>query len=247
MRKLQLHHSVIASVSEAIQHWIATSLTLLAMTAILSAYPLTVTAADTVTFLSDEQLAKQHQTIERVERYLSGLTTITADFTQIAPDGALTGGKFFLMRPGKMRWQYNPPTPILMVANGTELVYYDYELEQVSYIPLDSTLIGFMAQEVIRFDKTVGIIALENKHDAIRITLAQRDKPTEGELTLEFSDKPLLIRKMVVRDATNQVTTVSLNNATFGAKLDKKMFIFIDPRNRWRNAPLNKTKGIPPI
>ncbi len=60
--------------------------------------------------------------------------------------------------------------------------------------------------------------------------MAQRDKPDDGELTLEFSDHPLLLRNMVVRDATNQVTTVSLNHARFGVKLDPELFIFRDPR-----------------
>lgn len=181
-------------------------------------------------FLPPSEIERNRATINRLEDYLSGLTTIVSDFTQIAPDGTLTSGKFYLQRPGKMRWQYNPPTPILMVANGSELVYYDVELEQVSHIPLDSTLIGFLAQNPIRFDKTVGIEEIENNAGVIRIKVAMRDKPSNGELTLEFSDNPLLIRNMVVRDANSQITTVSLNNARFGAALEEKLFIFRDPR-----------------
>ena len=60
--------------------------------------------------------------LERIQDYLNGITTVTADFTQVAPDGSLTGGKFFLKRPGKMRWQYSPPTPLLMIADGTAKV-----------------------------------------------------------------------------------------------------------------------------
>lgn len=183
-----------------------------------------------IRFLSEGELAKYQKTITRVQDYLSGVTTITSEFTQVAPDGSLTGGKFFLERPGRMRWQYNPPTPILMVANGSEMIYYDYELEQISHIPLDSTLIGFLAEEKIRFDNSVGIISFSEKSGSIRIGVAQRAKPDEGQLLLEFSDKPLLIRNMVVTDSSGQTTTVSLNNASFGAKIDKKLFDFRDPR-----------------
>lgn len=186
-------------------------------------------AADT-TFLSQADIAKNQKTIDRLQQYLSGLTTIVSDFTQVAPDGTLASGKFFMERPGKMRWQYNPPTPILMVSNGSTLVYYDIELEQVNNIRLDSTLIGFLAQPEIRFDERVGIRELSNKAGVIRITLAQRDKPNEGQLMLEFSDKPLLIRNMIITDATNQTTSVSLNNARYGVKLDDELFIFRDPR-----------------
>jgi outer membrane lipoprotein-sorting protein len=207
---------------------------LFAVASILPAYAAEEAAAP-VPFLSSEELAPHAKTIESVENYLSGLTTIVADFTQVAPDGSLTSGKFFLQRPGKMRWQYNPPTPVLMVADGKELVFYDYELEQVSHIPLDSTLIGFLAQEKIRFDDSVGIQNIEEEAGVIRITLAQKDKPKDGQLMLEFSNNPLLIRNMVVTDATNQMTTVSLNNARFGEKVDKELFIFRDPRKPRRS------------
>lgn len=206
---------------------------MLCLTAWIPAFAGVTLAADKApAFLSDKQLSPYFHTIDRVEAYLSSLTTVVSEFMQIAPDGSLTNGKFFLQRPGKMRWQYNPPTPVLMVSNGSELVYYDYELEQVTHLPLDSTLIGFLAQEKIRFDDKVGIQEFEEKDGVIRITVAQRDKPGDGQLTLEFSDNPLLIRNMIVRDASNQLTTVSLNNARFGVKLDPKLFVFIDPRGK---------------
>ncbi|MDE3036895.1 MAG: outer membrane lipoprotein carrier protein LolA [Pseudomonadota bacterium] len=182
-----------------------------------------------VTFLAPLALAPHEKTVRRIEDYLSGLTTIASDFTQVAPDGSLTSGTFYLKRPGKMRWQYNPPTPILMVSNGSDFVYYDVELEQVSHIPLDDTLIGFLAQNPIRFAGSVGLTSFSDRAGAIRVTLAMRDKPGNGELTLEFSDNPLLIRRMVIRDAAGQVTTVSLNRAHFGVALDDKMFVFRDP------------------
>jgi len=185
-------------------------------------------------FLTPEKLAPHAKTIARIETYLSGLSTIVADFTQVAPDGSLATGKFYLKRPGRMRWQYNPPTPILMVSDGSVLVFYDYEREQVSHIALESTLIGFLAEDKIRFADGVGILDFEERAEAIRITVAQRGKPDEGRLTLEFSDSPLLIRNMAVRDATGQTTTVALNHARFGQALDNELFVFKDPRERKR-------------
>ncbi|MGE0755197.1 MAG: outer membrane lipoprotein carrier protein LolA [Alphaproteobacteria bacterium] len=187
------------------------------------------------TFLSQNELQEHAEDISRIETYLTGLTTIVADFTQFAPDGTLTAGKFFLKRPGKMRWQYDPPTPVLIVANETQLVFFDRELEQVSYIPISESLIGFMAKDVIRFDEEVGVSNFEKNANVIRVTLAEPDRPTEGSLMLEFTDKPLLIRNMVITDTAGQVTSVALNNATFGTKLDNKLFVFRDPRKRTRH------------
>lgn len=198
--------------------------------AVFSAAPPPAQAAGDYRFMTTAEIAPHRAAIDRVEQYLSKLTTIVADFTQTAPDGSLTNGRFYLERPGKMRWQYNPPTPILIVSNGSELVFYDYELEQVTTIPLDSTVIGFMAREHIRFDDTVGLLSFEQKDGVIRVELAQRKTPEDGTLLLEFSDKPISLRNMVITDATRQVTSVGLNNARYGTPIDSELFIFRDPR-----------------
>ena len=179
------------------------------------------------------QAAGREKDLERLEKYLNGITTLTANFTQIAPDGGLAGGKFFLKRPGKMRWQYDPPTPVLMVASGSQMVYYDYELEQVSYIPLDSTLGAFLAREHIDLaDKFVKIEDFKRSPGALRLTISQASKPEAGKLTLAFSDTPLQLRTLEVLDAQGQTTTVALNDAQFGAPLDDKLFVFQDNRKK---------------
>jgi outer membrane lipoprotein-sorting protein len=175
--------------------------------------------------------AHADDTLARVEAYLNGLTTLQSDFVQIAPDGSLASGQFFLKRPGKMRWQYEPPVPVLMISNGTTLVYYDFELEQMSHIPLDETLAGFLAQDNIAFDpKIIKILEKTQQDGVIRIRLTQAEKPDQGDLTLEFSDAPLQLRNMRIKDASGQETNVSLNNARFGLPLENKLFIFRDPR-----------------
>lgn len=185
-------------------------------------------------FLSDAEVAKNAPTIARIEAYLSRQSTIISDFTQVAPDGSVATGKFYLQRPGKMRWQYNPPTPVLIVANGNELVYYDYELQQVTYIPISGSLVSFLARDPIRFSGEVGITTFESQATAVRIEVAQRNKPDEGRLMLEFSDVPLQLKSMIVTDATGQTTTVALSNAKYGAKIEPELFVFKDPRKRIR-------------
>ena len=175
----------------------------------------------------------REQSLDEVEHYLNSLSTIVADFSQVAPDGSLTGGKFFLKRPGKMRWQYDPPTPILMTTTGSYLTYYDYQLEQVSKIPVESTLASFVAKEHISFrDKAVTVDSVEHAPGNIRVLLHQAGKPKDGSLLLEFSDAPLELRNMVVTDAQGQTTQLSLTNARFGVPLDNELFVFKDPRKK---------------
>lgn len=172
--------------------------------------------------------AEDRATVERVEDYLSGITTIIADFVQIAPDGGLASGKFYLSRPGKMRWQYAPPTPILMVADGTSFIFYDYELDQTSYLPLQETLAGFLARDKVTFGGDVLVTDIQRGASSLRITMIQKERPKDGSLTLEFADNPLRLHNMKVSDAVGQETTVSLANARYGTPLDNTLFVFED-------------------
>jgi len=167
--------------------------------------------------------------LQRIEAYLSGIQTISSEFIQFAPNGDTSTGKFFLKRPGKLRMEYNPPTPVLMVTSGSDIVYYDRELDQISRIGLDSTLVGFLARDQVKFDDSVTITDMERSHKAIRISLIQSKKPKDGMLTMEFSDDPLIFHNMNVTDSSGQVTTVSLNNARFNLPLPVELFIFKDP------------------
>jgi outer membrane lipoprotein-sorting protein len=171
------------------------------------------------------------RTIARVEAYLSNLKTVKAGFNQVAPNGEVSTGTFYLKRPGKMRWDYNPPNPILLVSDGDTVTYYDEDLEQINYIALDDTLAGFLTKSVIRFDSDA--VAMREFHagaGAIRVTVVQRAKPDEGALTLEFSDAPLTLKHMVISDATGGMTRVQLQNAQYGIALEDSLFRFKDPR-----------------
>lgn len=175
--------------------------------------------------------AGQKEDIARVEAYLSGIHSISADFDQVSTDGGLSRGKFYLKRPGKMRWQYSPPTPILIVSDGKTVTYYDAELDQISYIGADETLAGFLAQKDIRFNSPTTRLTAFDAHDGvIRVTLVQKEKPDDGSLTLEFSDKPLEIKQMIIEDATGHAVHVRLQHAKFGTPLADKLFTFEDPR-----------------
>ena len=167
--------------------------------------------------------------IDRVEAYLSGIHTIDAEFIQAAPNGDITSGKFYLERPGKLRMEYAPPTPVLMVTSGSNIVYYDKELDQISRISLEDTLVGFLAREQVKFDDTVKITSITKDDNVLRISLIQTSKPKDGSLTLEFADKPLSLRNMIVKDSAGETTTVSLNNAKFNIALAEDLFIFHDP------------------
>jgi outer membrane lipoprotein-sorting protein len=172
--------------------------------------------------LSDQDRAD----IGRIEAYLNQLRTATASFLQLADNGGVARGKFFLSRPGKMRFEYDPPTPILMVSTGGSLVYYDSLLKQTSYLPIDSTPLGLLLRDNLKFGSEVIITQFERGPGTLRLTLVQTKEPDQGSLTLTFTDKPLALKQWTVVDTQRQATTVTLLELQTDMKLDPKLFQF---------------------
>ena len=177
--------------------------------------------------------AEQKADLARVEAYMNGIRTLRSDFLQVAGNGATAQGFVAIQRPGKMRIEYAPPSPHLIVTNGSFLVYVEKALKQASYIPLDSSLAGFLVRETIRLSGDVTVTAFEKEKGAIRVTLAQTDEREAGQLTLVFSDAPLQLRQWSVIDSQGQTTRISLMDPQFGAPVDPKLFGWDRPKD-WR-------------
>jgi outer membrane lipoprotein-sorting protein len=201
--------------------------TLLTAGALLAALALPVAPATAAppkpAVLSDQDRAD----VGRVEAYLNQLRTATATFLQLADNGGVARGKFYLARPGRMRFEYEPPTPILMVSTGNgSLVYYDSLLKQTSYIPVDSTPLGLLLRDNLKFGAEVTITKFERAPGSLRLTLVQTKEADQGSLTLVFTDKPLALRQWTVLDQQHKSVTVTLEEMQTDMKLDPKLFQF---------------------
>ena len=171
--------------------------------------------------------------IARIEAFLNGVSTLSARFLQVTSTGTYSEGTLYLWRPGRMRIEYDPPVPILMIADGRSLVYHDKKLKQVSYLGLESTPAGILLAETVSLSKSVTVTGFERGAGALRLTLVKTADPLEGSLTLVFGDKPLTLKKWVVTDPQGVTTTVSLLGARYGHPLDPELFRFVDP-NRFK-------------
>lgn len=167
--------------------------------------------------------------LARVEAYLNTIRTLRSDFLQVAENGATAQGEVTIQRPGRMRIEYAPPTPHLIVATGRFLIYHEKHLKQTSYLPLDSSLAGFLVRDTIRLSGDVTVIGFEKQRGAIRVTLAKTDEREAGTLTLVFSDQPLELRQWTVTDGQGQTTRISLMEPEFGVPVDAKKFVFQAP------------------
>lgn len=165
----------------------------------------------------------------RIERYLNSITTLRARFLQISPAGDIARGTVLMSRPGKMRIDYDPPVPVLIVTEGSWLMLYDKELEASSYTSLNDSLAGFLVRPRIQLGGDVMVRDLDRRKGVIRVTMVRRDAPESGALTLVFGEKPLSLRQWTIVDGRGGETRVALENPQFNGKIEAKEFEFTPP------------------
>jgi outer membrane lipoprotein-sorting protein len=184
-----------------------------------------VTAADSTGARTPEEAA----TLERIERYLNGISTVRARFLQVSSNGDTAEGDVYMDRPGKLRFEYDPPVPVLIIADSLNLVYYDRDLQQVTYLPLWETPLWFLLRGDVSFADKVRVVDFERRLGTVRVVVEQKDNEQAGKVTLIFSTQPLALKKWEVTDAQGIVTTVSLLEPEFGVKIPADLFRFKDP------------------
>jgi outer membrane lipoprotein-sorting protein len=183
-----------------------------------------------VAAVSQRPLTEQDRSdIARVETYLNDIRTMSARFMQVSDTGGTAEGKLFLSRPGKLRLEYDPPVPILMVANGGFLIHYDKQLKAVTHLPIDSTPAGLLVRERIALSGDVTVSAVERGPGSLRLTLLQSKEPQAGKITLVFGERPFGLSNWQVVDAQGNVTRVALIEPRVGVPLDPALFRFTDP------------------
>ncbi|MEQ8507994.1 MAG: outer membrane lipoprotein carrier protein LolA [Rhodospirillaceae bacterium] len=163
--------------------------------------------------------------LARASAYLNKIDTLQARFLQIDGRGGVAEGDLYVDRPGKMRLAYDPPTPILIVADGSYVIYVDLELGEPSYLDIDDTPAGFLLEPDWSFtDDGVIVKEILRQPGVIEITAARADDPSAGDLTFVFSDGPFELRQWRVKDTQSQEITVTLFETKTGLDFDSNLF-----------------------
>jgi len=168
-----------------------------------------------------------------VQRYLRGITTMTAGFSQTDRAGKVLTGTLTWKQPGKIRFQYEKGVPLLIVAEGGALTFIDYSVKQVQRWPIKNSPLGVLldpSRDLSQFAKVV-------PGDDRLISVEARDPkhPEYGRITLVFARDAggpagLTLQGWVERDSPNNRTTVRLSNQRYGAPVADGAFRWTDPR-----------------
>lgn len=167
--------------------------------------------------------------LQRVAVYLNGIRTMSARFSQVAGNGGQSNGRMWVARPGRMRFEYDPPNPITLLADSFYVYYWDKELQQASKVGLKSTPAWFFLRDPIDFSADVIVTRVERADRLVRIGVVERADPDSGSLTMVFTENPLVLRQWTVVDQQGKSTTVNLSDPQYGMALDPKLFQYQDP------------------
>jgi outer membrane lipoprotein-sorting protein len=199
---------------------------------LLAALPLAVVARRAGAQPSFQPGPQDRADLARVESYLNSLRTLKAHFLQVAPNGGLSEGTAWMQRPGRMRFQYDPPAPFVLVAGSGIFVFRDTQLQQTSNLPLSRTPLGILLANDVKLSGDVTVTGMQRLPGQLQISLVRTASPSDGTLTLIFADNPLTLRQWVVTDPQRQETRVTLYNVELGGTFDQKLFDVADPSFR---------------
>jgi outer membrane lipoprotein-sorting protein len=183
----------------------------------------------------------------RAQAWFDELDTLRATFIQFAPDGAETSGVLSLDRPGRARFDYDDPSPILLVADGSTVAVADFELETLDRVPLGATPLAPLLSADETLADTGAVADAGRAEGRLYLTLVDPDGETDGRLTLIFDDPDTdrVATEMVLAgwyavDALGGLTEVRLSDVETGVEFDPRLFIlddedvFADDRRRGR-------------
>lgn len=170
-------------------------------------------------------LAQDGRDLARISAYLNGITTLKGNFVQIDPDGILSEGAFYMLRPGRIRFEYNAPNPALVVADGFWVGVVDKRYDKTDRYPLSETPLNLILKENINLAKEGAITRIERSDGQMRVHAQDPDHPDRGSIIMVFGDNPLELRQWIIEDPQGGATTVALSDTLAGVEIPGSLFI----------------------
>jgi outer membrane lipoprotein-sorting protein len=169
--------------------------------------------------------ANQKAQAAKVSAYLSSLQTLVGNFVQVGPDGSKTTGDFYIQKPGKVRFEYDPPTPIEIIADGSSLAVRDRNLATQDIYPLSQTPLRFLLSDRIDLMKDTNVVNVTADDVFISVTIEEKQALVgTSRLMLMLGAKDGQLKQWTVTDPQGYDTTVAVYNLDSTKKPDPSLF-----------------------
>jgi outer membrane lipoprotein-sorting protein len=167
----------------------------------------------------------QRAIIGKVDKYLSGTQKLSGNFVQVGPDGRRTQGEFFISKPGKVRFDYDPPSPIDIIADGQSVVVRDRRLATQDVYSLAQTPLRFLLSDHVDLMKDTNLVAVYADEVFITVVVEERSSLVgTSRLMIMFSAKDMQLKQWTVTDPQGYDTTVAVYNLDTNKKPDPNIF-----------------------
>jgi len=169
--------------------------------------------------------AKQRAQVDKVSAYLSSVQQLTGKFVQVGPDGGRVRGEFFIQKPGKVRFEYDPPSPIEIVADGQSVIVRDRKLATQDLYPLSQTPLRFLLSEHIDLLKETNVVGVRADDTFVSITIEEKQALIgTSRLMMMVGAKDFQLKQWTVTDPQGYDTTVAVSNLDTSKRFDPDMF-----------------------
>lgn len=169
--------------------------------------------------------ATQRALADKVSAYLSSLQNLSGNFVQVGPDGSRTTGNFYLLKPGKIRFEYDDPSPIALVADGTSVIVRDRRLATQDVYPLSQTPLRYLLASKLDLLRDTNVTGISADDLYVSITIEEKQAVTgTSRLTLMTGAKDGKLKQWTVTDPQGYDTTVAVYNLDTARKLDPALF-----------------------
>jgi outer membrane lipoprotein-sorting protein len=182
-------------------------------------------AAFSAVVLTVAALPAQAQTgVPEIERYLNSIRSMKARFVQTNPNGSIAQGTLYVRRPGRMRFEYDPPSQLKIVADGYQVTMWDPATKDFGQWPIGWTAASFLAKDPITLSGDLRVEKLERVNGLIEMTMSQARKPQEGKVIVRFSENPMALRGWTIVDNRGNRVSIALADMQTGLQLADSLF-----------------------
>lgn len=168
--------------------------------------------------------AEQNSFVQRISAYFNEIKHLQGTFIQISPDNEKKAGKFYVRRPGRLRFDYASPSKLRIVADGRYLSIEDHDLKTVDQYPLDSTPFGLLLNEDVDLIRDAVIVDIFQSGDVASVTVEDKSDGSRGRLQLFFTVPEIELKEWVITDPQGLDTRIQLANHIKGKELGVEFF-----------------------
>lgn len=169
--------------------------------------------------------------LDSISAYMNGITTLKGSFIQIEPSGNVDEGRFYVSKPGRMRFEYAAPVPTLLVSDGRTVAVANTRLNTVDRYPIFLTPLDVILGDSIDFRHDRTLVGVEHREDAIVVNLRANRAHTRANISLVFSVPEYQLRQWTVIDDQGLSTTVALRDVIAGGDLPASLFVLPDKKS----------------